>query len=112
MVAVRGNALTPERKALTAKEFGFSATVFIHDAPPGPGQARTLDVFTGDGVEVPFEGHPVRPCGGVGVWGCLSAALLLLLVLANGSDWILLCFTFSFTCHARGEEINFVALPR
>jgi len=58
IVAVRGNALSQQRKSLIAREFGYSETVFIHDAP-GPGLPRKIDIFTEQGVEVPFAGHPV-----------------------------------------------------
>ena len=58
IVSVRGNALTEKRKGLIAKEFGYSETVFLHDAP-GPGQPRRCDIFTEHGEELPFAGHPV-----------------------------------------------------
>jgi len=57
-VSVRGNALTQQRKSLIAREFGYSETVFVHDAP-GPGLPRRIDIFTEQGVEIPFAGHPV-----------------------------------------------------
>ena len=57
VVAVRGNALSQAKKQLIAKEFGFSETAFLHDAP-GPGLPRRLDIFTPD-EEIPFAGHPV-----------------------------------------------------
>jgi len=62
---VRGNALSQKRKSLIAKEFKFSETVFLHDAP-GPGQPRLCEIFTETGEELPFAGHPVSmpPCGG------------------------------------------------
>jgi predicted PhzF superfamily epimerase YddE/YHI9 len=59
IVSVRGNALSEERKSLIAKEFGYSETVFLHDAP-GPGQPRRCDIFSEHGEELPFAGHPVR----------------------------------------------------
>lgn len=55
---MRGNAISQERKSLIAREFGYSETVFLHDAP-GPGLPRRLDIFTEQGVEIPFAGHPV-----------------------------------------------------
>ena len=58
IVCVRGNALTDKRKGLIAKEFGYSETVFLHDAP-GPGQPRRCDIFTEHGEELAFAGHPV-----------------------------------------------------
>ena len=58
IVAVRANSLSQQRKSLIAKEFGYSETVFIHDAP-GPGLPRRLDIFTEKGEEIPFAGHPV-----------------------------------------------------
>jgi predicted PhzF superfamily epimerase YddE/YHI9 len=61
IVSVRGNALSEQRKALIAKEFGYSETVFLHDAP-GPGQPRRCDIFTEHGEELPFAGHPVSFC--------------------------------------------------
>jgi trans-2,3-dihydro-3-hydroxyanthranilate isomerase len=57
IVAVRGNALSQAKKQLIAKEFGFSETVFLHDAP-APGLPRRLDIFT-ENEEIPFAGHPV-----------------------------------------------------
>ena len=56
--AVRGNAITQQRKSLIAKEFGYSETVFIHDAA-GPDQPRRIDIYTEQGDEIPFAGHPV-----------------------------------------------------
>jgi PhzF family phenazine biosynthesis protein len=58
IVSVRANSLTEKRKSLIAKEFGYSETVFIHDAP-GPGLPRRLDIFTEKGEEIPFAGHPI-----------------------------------------------------
>lgn len=58
VVAVRANSLTQQRKSLIAKEFGYSETVFIHDAA-GPGAPRKLDIFTEKGEEISFAGHPV-----------------------------------------------------
>lgn len=58
IVAVRANSLSEQRKSLIAKEFGYSETIFIHDAP-GPGLPRKLDIFTEKGEEIPFAGHPV-----------------------------------------------------
>lgn len=58
VVSVRGNALTQQRKSLIAKEFRYSETVFLHDAP-GPGQPRLCEIFTETGEELPFAGHPV-----------------------------------------------------
>ncbi|KIX02175.1 uncharacterized protein Z518_08114 [Rhinocladiella mackenziei CBS 650.93] len=58
IVSIRGNALSQQRKALIAKEFRYSETVFLHDAP-GPGQPRLLEIFTETGEELPFAGHPV-----------------------------------------------------
>ncbi|KAK5206878.1 hypothetical protein LTR41_007411 [Exophiala xenobiotica] len=58
IVAVRGNALSQKRKSLIAKEFKFSETVFLHDAP-GPGLPRLCEIFTETGEELPFAGHPV-----------------------------------------------------
>ncbi|KAK5957252.1 hypothetical protein OHC33_001624 [Knufia fluminis] len=58
IVSVRGNALTQQRKSLIAREFGYSETVFLHDAP-GPGLPRRIDIFTEQGAEIPFAGHPV-----------------------------------------------------
>jgi len=58
IVAVRGNALSQKRKSLIAKEFKFSETVFLHDAP-GPGQPRLCEIFTETGEELPFAGHPI-----------------------------------------------------
>jgi PhzF family phenazine biosynthesis protein len=58
IVAVRANSLSEQKKSLIAKEFGYSETIFIHDAP-GPGQPRKLDIFTEKGEELPFAGHPV-----------------------------------------------------
>ena len=58
IVAVRANSLSQQRKSLIAKEFGYSETIFIHDAP-GPGLPRRLDIFTEKGEEIPFAGHPV-----------------------------------------------------
>lgn len=55
---MRGNALSQKRKSLIAKEFGYSETVFLHDAP-GPGRPRLCEIFTETGEEVPFAGHPV-----------------------------------------------------
>jgi PhzF family phenazine biosynthesis protein len=57
VVAVRGNALSQAKKQLIAKEFNYSETVFLHDAP-GPGMPRRLDIFTPN-AEIPFAGHPV-----------------------------------------------------
>ncbi|KAK5265359.1 hypothetical protein LTR99_000082 [Exophiala xenobiotica] len=58
IVAVRGNALSQKRKSLIAKEFKFSETVFLHDAP-GPGLPRLCEIFTETGEELPFAGHPI-----------------------------------------------------
>ena len=58
IVAVRGNAISEQRKSLIAREFGYSETVFVHDAP-GPGLPRKVDIFTEQGIEIPFAGHPV-----------------------------------------------------
>ena len=58
IVAVRANSLSQQRKSLIAKEFGYSETIFIHDAS-GPGLPRKLDIFTEQGEEIPFAGHPV-----------------------------------------------------
>lgn len=58
VVAVHGNTLTRERKQLIAREFGYSETVFLHDAP-GPGHPRKVEIFTPT-EEIPFAGHPVR----------------------------------------------------
>lgn len=58
IVAVRGNALSLQRKSLIAKEFGYSETVFIHDSP-GPNLPRRIEIFTEQGEEIPFAGHPV-----------------------------------------------------
>jgi len=33
ILAVRGNVLSQAKKQLIAREFGFSETVFLHDAP-------------------------------------------------------------------------------
>ncbi|KIW48488.1 uncharacterized protein PV06_01067 [Exophiala oligosperma] len=58
IVSVRGNALSQSRKSLIAKEFKYSETVFLHDAP-GPGQPRLCEIFTETGEEIPFAGHPI-----------------------------------------------------
>ncbi|KAK5044709.1 hypothetical protein LTR84_010483 [Exophiala bonariae] len=58
IVSVRGNALSQKRKSLIAREFGYSETVFLHDAP-GPGRPRLCEIFTETGEEVPFAGHPI-----------------------------------------------------
>lgn len=58
IVAVRANSIPHHQKSLIAKEFGYSETIFIHDAP-GPGLPRRLDIFTEKGEEIPFAGHPV-----------------------------------------------------
>ncbi|EXJ90244.1 hypothetical protein A1O1_03343 [Capronia coronata CBS 617.96] len=58
IVSVHGNSLTQQRKSLIAKEFRCPATCFLHDAA-GPGQPRTLEIFTDKGEELPFLGHPV-----------------------------------------------------
>ncbi|OCT50889.1 phenazine biosynthesis-like protein [Cladophialophora carrionii] len=58
LVSVHGNALSQKRKAQFAREFKFSETVFLHDAP-GPGQPRLLEIFTETGEELPFAGHPI-----------------------------------------------------
>jgi PhzF family phenazine biosynthesis protein len=58
LVSVHGNALSQKRKAQLAREFKYSETVFLHDAP-GPGQPRLLEIFTETGEELPFAGHPV-----------------------------------------------------
>ncbi|KAL2410785.1 hypothetical protein ABEF95_001714 [Exophiala dermatitidis] len=58
IVSVHGNSLSQKRKALIAKEFKYSETCFLHDAP-APGQPRTLEIFTEIGEELPFAGHPV-----------------------------------------------------
>ncbi|RVX67304.1 hypothetical protein B0A52_09342 [Exophiala mesophila] len=58
IVSVRGNGLPQARKSLIAKEFGYSETVFLHDAP-GPGQPRLCEIFTETGEELPFAGHPI-----------------------------------------------------
>lgn len=68
IVAVRGNALSQAKKQLIAKEFGFSETVFLHDAP-GPGLPRRLDIFT-EQEEIPFAGHPI-----IGTAGYLFTAV-------------------------------------
>ena len=57
IVAVHGDNLSQERKQGIAREFGFSETVFLHDAP-APGQPRRLDIFTTTS-EIPFAGHPI-----------------------------------------------------
>jgi len=58
IVAIRGNAISQKRKGLIAKEFGYSETVFLHDAP-APGMPRLCEIFTETGEEIPFAGHPV-----------------------------------------------------
>ncbi|KIW80908.1 hypothetical protein Z517_03931 [Fonsecaea pedrosoi CBS 271.37] len=58
VVSVHGNALSQKRKAQIAREFKFSETAFLHDAP-GPGQPRLLEIFSETGEELPFAGHPV-----------------------------------------------------
>ncbi|EXJ80664.1 hypothetical protein A1O3_06948 [Capronia epimyces CBS 606.96] len=58
LVSVHGNSLSTARKSLIAKEFKYSETCFLHDAPE-PGQPRTLEIFTETGEELPFAGHPV-----------------------------------------------------
>ncbi|OQV01534.1 hypothetical protein CLAIMM_06875 [Cladophialophora immunda] len=58
VVSVHGHALSQKRKAQIAKEFKFSETAFLHDAP-GPGHPRLLEIFTETGEELPFAGHPV-----------------------------------------------------
>ncbi|KIW86909.1 uncharacterized protein Z519_12531 [Cladophialophora bantiana CBS 173.52] len=58
LVSVHGNALSQKRKAQIAREFRYSETVFLHDAP-GPGQPRLLEIFSETGEELPFAGHPV-----------------------------------------------------
>ncbi|KAJ9609403.1 hypothetical protein H2200_005730 [Cladophialophora chaetospira] len=58
LVSVHGNALSQKRKAQLAREFKYSETVFLHDAP-GPGQPRLLEIFTETGEELPFAGHPI-----------------------------------------------------
>jgi len=58
IVAVHANSLSEQKKSLIAKEFGYSETVFLHDAP-GPGLPRKLDTFTEKGEEIPFAGNPV-----------------------------------------------------
>ncbi|EXJ54904.1 uncharacterized protein A1O5_12815 [Cladophialophora psammophila CBS 110553] len=60
LVSVHGNALSQKRKAQIAREFRYSETVFLHDAP-GPGQPRLLEIFSETGEELPFAGHPVSP---------------------------------------------------
>lgn len=55
---MRGNALSQQKKALIAKEFGFTSTVFIHDAP-SPTLPRRIEIFTVTGEEVSFSGHSV-----------------------------------------------------
>jgi hypothetical protein len=50
---------------MIAREFGYSETVFLHDAP-GPGQPRRCDIFTGHGEELPFAGHPVSSLSPLG----------------------------------------------
>jgi trans-2,3-dihydro-3-hydroxyanthranilate isomerase len=57
VVAVRGNALSQAKKQLIAREFGFSETCFLHDAPE-TGMPRRLDIFT-QNEEISFAGHPV-----------------------------------------------------
>ena len=58
VVSVHGNSIPHQRKALIAKDFGYPETVFLHDAP-GPGLPRKIEIFTGDGEELPFAGHPI-----------------------------------------------------
>ncbi|KIV84483.1 hypothetical protein PV11_00258 [Exophiala sideris] len=58
IVAIRGNAISQKRKGLIAKEFGYSETVFLHDAP-APGMPRLCEIFTETGEEIPFGGHPI-----------------------------------------------------
>ncbi|EXJ57942.1 hypothetical protein A1O7_05365 [Cladophialophora yegresii CBS 114405] len=58
LVSVHGNVLSQRRKAQLAREFKYSETVFLHDAP-GPGQPRLLEIFTETGEELPFAGHPI-----------------------------------------------------
>ena len=60
IVSVRGDTLTQQRKQLIAREFGYSETAFLHDAP-GPGQPRRMEIFTPK-EEIPFAGHPVKRC--------------------------------------------------
>lgn len=55
---MHGDSLSQQRKSCIAKEFGYSETVFLHDSA-GPGQPRRLDIFTEQGEEIPFAGHPV-----------------------------------------------------
>ena len=49
--------LAQETKQQIAREFNFSETVFLHDAPRGT-LDRRLDIFTPT-QELPFAGHPV-----------------------------------------------------
>ena len=58
LVSVHGNTLSQKRKAMWAREFKYSETVFLHDAP-SPLEPRLLEIFTETGEELPFAGHPV-----------------------------------------------------
>ncbi|CAF9907295.1 hypothetical protein IMSHALPRED_005493 [Imshaugia aleurites] len=51
------SVLSQETKQTIAREFNFSETVFLHDAPTGTSD-RQLDIFTLK-EELPFAGHPI-----------------------------------------------------